>query len=111
MSHISTHILDTSLGKPAAGVVIRLEKHTATGWQWVKEAQTNADGRIGAMAEGELAPGRYRLTAEIGEWFARTGRETLYPSAQIDVTLPRSGEHYHLPFLIAPWGWSTYRGS
>lgn len=111
MSHISTHILDTSLGKPAAGVIIRLEQHTATGWQLVKAAETNADGRIGSMAEGELAPGRYRLTAEIGQWFVLSGRETLYPSAQIDVTLPRSGEHYHLPFLIAPWGWSTYRGS
>jgi 5-hydroxyisourate hydrolase len=111
MSHISTHILDSSLGKPAAGVMIRLEQQTESGWTLVKEAETNADGRIGSMAEGDLAPGRYRLTAEIGQWFAQTGRETLYPSAQIDVILPRIGDHYHLPFLIAPWGWSTYRGS
>ncbi|MFJ3459672.1 hydroxyisourate hydrolase [Scandinavium goeteborgense] len=111
MSHISTHILDTSLGKPAARVMIRLEQQTDSGWTLVKEAETNADGRIGSMAEGDLAPGCYRLTAEIGQWFAQTGRETLYPSAQIDVILPRSGDHYHLPFLIAPWGWSTYRGS
>lgn len=110
MSPISTHILDTSLGKPAAGVVIRLEAQTAEGWIVISEAETNADGRIASMVEGGLAPGRYRLTAEIGEWFARTGRETLYPTAQIDVTIA-SGEHYHLPFLIAPWGWSTYRGS
>jgi 5-hydroxyisourate hydrolase len=111
MSHISTHILDTALGKPADGVVIRLEQLTASGWQVVREATTNPDGRISSMAEESLAPGRYRLTADIGQWFAQTGRETLYPSAQIDVTLPRSGGHYHLPFLIAPWGWSTYRGS
>ncbi len=111
MSHISTHILDTSLGKPATGVRIRLEKHTASGWQVLNEAETNADGRIASMADAALPPGRYRLTAEIGEWFRQTGRETLYPMAQIDVTLPRSGDHYHLPFLIAPWGWSTYRGS
>lgn len=111
MSHISTHILDTALGKPAAGVMIRLEQQLASGWLVVTEAVTDADGRIGSMAEESLVPGRYRLTAEIGQWFAQTGRETLYPIAQIDVMLPRSGEHYHLPFLIAPWGWSTYRGS
>lgn len=111
MSHISTHILDTSLGKPAAEVTIRLEKQTDAGWVLVNETQTNVDGRIASMAAEPLAPGRYRLTAEIGQWFAHTERETLYPVAQIDVTLPASGEHYHLPFLIAPWGWSTYRGS
>ncbi|MGU3521505.1 hydroxyisourate hydrolase [Enterobacteriaceae bacterium C23F] len=111
MSHISTHILDTSLGKPAAGVRIRLEKQTASGWLLIHEEKTNADGRIASMAEGDLAAGRYRLTADIGEWFTQTERETLYPQAQIDVVLPRAGDHYHLPFLIAPWGWSTYRGS
>ncbi|MFK3663081.1 hydroxyisourate hydrolase [Scandinavium sp. NPDC088450] len=111
MSHISTHILDTSLGKPAAGVAIRLERQTENGWALVQEEVTNADGRVASMAKDELPPGRYRLTAAIGQWFAHTERETLYPLAQLDVVLPRSGDHYHLPFLIAPWGWSTYRGS
>ncbi|WP_297197240.1 hydroxyisourate hydrolase [uncultured Pluralibacter sp.] len=111
MSHISTHILDTSLGKPGAGIIVRLEQESADGWRLLGEHATSADGRVPSLYDAPLPAGRYRLSALIGEWFARGGRETLYPVAQIDVTLPRSGEHYHLPFLIAPWGWSTYRGS
>ena len=111
MSDILTHILDTALGKPAGGVALRLEQQSADGWRLLSEHQTNADGRVPALYDAPLPPGRYRLTAEIGAWFAATGRETLYPLAQIDFALPASGSHYHLPFLIAPWGWSTYRGS
>ncbi len=71
---------------------------------------TNAQGRIAAFVPS-LPAGRYRLVAEIGAWFAN-GRDTLYPCAQIDfVTGEAAGEHFHLPFVIAPGGWSTYRGS
>lgn len=111
MSDISTHILDTALGKPAGGVVLRLEQQTPEGWLLLSEQSTNADGRVASMYGAPLPQGRYRLTADIGAWFAATGRETLYPQAQIDFALPSGGGHYHLPFLIAPWGWSTYRGS
>ena len=73
----------------------------------------NARGAIlFALLAGPLAPGHYRLSAEIGEWFTASGRETLYLSAQIDFAIREApGGHYHLPFLIAPGGWSTYRGS
>jgi 5-hydroxyisourate hydrolase len=72
---------------------------------------TNAQGRIAAFVPS-LPAGRYRLVAEIGAWFRETGRDTLYPCAQIDfVTGEAAGEHFHLPFVIAPGGWSTYRGS
>ena len=111
MSFLSTHILDTSLGRPADGVIVRLEQETAQGWRTIAEAQTDADGRQKALTPEAMPPGRYRLTAEIGLYFARTMRETLYPTAQIDFVIAPDGGHYHLPFLISPWSWSTYRGS
>ncbi|MEH0885820.1 hydroxyisourate hydrolase [Enterobacter sp. UNJFSC 003] len=107
MSTLSTHILDISTGKPAQGVTVRLEQEgeiKATG-------VTNASGRITAFVPF-LPEGRYRLVADIGAWFAQTGRDTLYPCAQIDFVMAgKTDEHFHLPFVIAPGGWSTYRGS
>ncbi|MGC8401737.1 hydroxyisourate hydrolase [Enterobacter mori] len=107
MSTLSTHILDISTGQPAEGVTVHLEREgeiMATG-------VTNVKGRITEFVPF-LPKGRYRLVAEIGAWFSETGRDTLYPCAQIDfVTGETTGEHFHLPFVIAPGGWSTYRGS
>ena len=107
MSTLSTHILDISTGKPAQGVTVHLEREgeiMATG-------VTNAQGRIAAFVPS-LPAGRYRLVAEIGAWFSETGRGTIWPCAQIDfVTGEAADEHFHLPFVIAPGGWSTYRGS
>ncbi|MFX2608891.1 hydroxyisourate hydrolase [Enterobacter mori] len=107
MSTLSTHILDISTGQPAEGVTVYLEREgeiMATG-------VTNVKGRITEFVPF-LPKGRYRLVAEIGAWFRETGRDTLYPCAQIDfVTGETAGEHFHLPFVIAPGGWSTYRGS
>lgn len=111
MSQLSTHILDTSLGRPAAGVLVRLEHQTEDGWHLLQAAYTDDDGRIKTLSDTPLHPGRYRLTADIGSWFTQSQRETLYPCAQIDFVIARSGEHFHLPFLISPWSWSTYRGS
>ena len=108
MSTLSTHILDISTGKPAAGVTVRLvcdEKIIAS-------QITDGNGRIGEFIPAALAPGRYRLVAETGEWFAANGRETIFSCAQIDFAIAGTAEaHFHLPFLIAPGGWSTYRGS
>jgi len=111
MSQVSTHILDTASGKPAVDVVIRLEQQVAESWEIIAQGVTDADGRLKDFTQGLLEAGRYRLTAEIGQYFAATQRETLYPTAQIDFVITQSGGHYHLPFLISPWGWSTYRGS
>lgn len=107
MSTLSTHILDISTGKPAAGVTVHLQQEGST----LATGVTNAQGRITAFVPS-LPAGRYRLVAEIGAWFSETDRDTLYPCAQIDfVTGEAVDEHYHLPFVIAPGGWSTYRGS
>ncbi|HEY3588929.1 MAG TPA: hydroxyisourate hydrolase [Buttiauxella sp.] len=111
MSQLSTHILDTALGKPAVDVVIRLEWLVGERWDVIAQGVTDADGRLNDFGLPTLAAGRYRLTAEIGQYFAATHRETLYPSAQIDFVISQNGGHYHLPFLISPWSWSTYRGS
>ncbi len=111
MSQLSTHILDTALGKPAVDVVIRLEQQIGEGWEIIAQGVTDVDGRLKDFGQEQLAAGRYRLTAEIGEYFAATYRETLYPSAQIDFVITQNDGHYHLPFLISPWSWSTYRGS
>ncbi len=111
MSTLSTHILDIALGQPAAGVTVQLEQHEASGWRTLAEEVTNHDGRIAALTPEPLPAGRYRLTAMIGDWFSAAGRESLYVSAQIDFITGAAGGHYHLPFLISPWSWSTYRGS
>ena len=108
MSTLSTHILDISTGRPAQGVKVVLEREGAL----IARGATDENGRIGELGAGPLAPGHYRLSAEIGEWFTASGRETLYLSAQIDFAIREAaGGPYHLPFLIAPGGWSTYRGS
>lgn len=107
MNSLSTHILDISSGKPAQGVTVNL----LLGEQTVASGVTDANGRIGALSSS-LMPGHYRLVAQTGEWFAQRGVGTLFPCAQIDFVITQTaGEHFHLPFLIAPGGWSTYRGS
>ncbi|WP_455916229.1 hydroxyisourate hydrolase [Pantoea agglomerans] len=111
MNTITTHVLDTAVGKPATGVSISLEKHGSNGWQPVSKGSTDADGRIKDLTPQGVGAGQYRLVADLASFFAASGRETLYASAQIDFVLPEQGGHYHLPFLISPWSWSTYRGS
>ncbi|WP_288477644.1 hydroxyisourate hydrolase [uncultured Pantoea sp.] len=111
MSTITTHILDTALGKPACGVAISLEQNSPEGWFPIAEGVTDNDGRLKDLTPEPLSPGHYRLTAEIGDYFAVAGRDALYVSAQIDFVIAEAGSHFHLPFLISPWSWSTYRGS
>lgn len=108
MNTLSTHILDISTGKPAEGVAVSLLREG----QCLAAGVTDSHGRIGELASGALGPGAYQLVAELGAWFARDGRRTLYPRAQIDFVIDEpADDHFHLPFLIAPGGWSTYRGS
>ncbi|MCS3429845.1 hydroxyisourate hydrolase [Klebsiella sp. BIGb0407] len=108
MNSLSTHILDISTGKPAAGVEVSLLREGLR----LAVATTDNNGRISSLASGELCAGNYQLVAELAAWFARDGRQTLFSRAQIDFILSDGrDEHFHLPFLIAPGGWSTYRGS
>lgn len=111
MSTLTTHVLDTAWGKPAVGVVITLEQNQDQGWTVLAEGSTDTDGRIKDLTPAGLGAGRYRLIAHLGDYFAASEREALYVTAQIDFVLPEADSHYHLPFLISPWSWSTYRGS
>lgn len=114
MSKITTHVLDTVLGKPAAGVAVRLERRELdrrqTGrWAPVAASETDTDGRCRDLAQ-EALPGIYRLTFETGEYLKRHGRATIYP--EIVITFTCSGnEHYHLPLLLSDNSYTTYRGS
>ncbi|MDP2341758.1 MAG: hydroxyisourate hydrolase [Deltaproteobacteria bacterium] len=109
---ISTHILDTSLGKPANAVAIVLERQiTAEGeFERVAGGTTDADGRL-KLVEGEPAAGTYRLRFAIGEYFWRAGREAFFPIAEVAFVVKNTNEHYHVPLLLNPFGYSTYRGS
>jgi 5-hydroxyisourate hydrolase len=108
MSVITTHVLDTALGKPAAGVAIRLEKKEGEAWVMLSASKTDADGRCRDLAQA--AAGTYRLTFATGEYFRAMGRQSIYP--EIAVTFTTSGDaHYHLPLLLTDNSYTTYRGS
>ena len=111
MSNISTHILDTSLGKPAAKVRVWLEREQQGQWRAIAEGTTDADGRARELTPDELPAGHYRLHADVGGYFSADNRETLYATAIIDFVIKDAAQHYHLPLLISPYSYSTYRGS
>ncbi len=110
MSHITTHVLDAALGQPAVGVAVALQKQTPDGWAAVGKGETDADGRIPSLGPERAEPGIYRLIFDSGDYFEETGRETFYP--EIEVTFQvTNADHYHVPILLSPFAYSTYRGS
>jgi 5-hydroxyisourate hydrolase len=115
MGRLTTHILDTAHGGPAAGVSIRLYA-LDDGRELRLTATTNADGRTdGALLDGsDMLTGRYELEFDIGDYFRSRGAELSDP-AFLDTVVIRfavqAGEHYHVPLLASPWSYSTYRGS
>jgi 5-hydroxyisourate hydrolase len=116
MSGITTHILDTSRGRPAAGVTVVLSLRTSAGgadaWREIGRGETDADGRLRTLvpADAALELGVYRITFDTGGYFAALGVEGFYPEASIVFTV-RADEHHHVPLLLNPFGYSTYRGS
>jgi 5-hydroxyisourate hydrolase len=109
MSAITTHVLDAVLGKPAAGISVRLEKREGGGWSAIASGMTDADGRCRGLAP-DAAQGTYRLTFETGTYLAGIGRTSIYP--EIAITFNSNGrEHYHLPLLLSDNSYTTYRGS
>jgi len=111
MTRITTHVLDTSAGRPAAGIAITLEMHSGSGWEPVASATTDRDGRAPALGEKTDHPaGTYRLRFGISEYFAANQVSAFYPSVEVTFMV-KAGEHYHLPLLVSPFGYSTYRGS
>jgi 5-hydroxyisourate hydrolase len=113
MSQITTHVLDVSLGRPAAGVPVLLEAEEArTGWKELKRSETDKDGRLrNLLAPGLLVEGTYRLTFDTHAYFASLKIEALYPQVTIVFSVRDANEHYHIPLLLSPFAYSTYRGS
>jgi len=112
MSQITTHVLDTSIGKPGEGIHIELQEETNNEWLTIAKGATNADGRIGDLLDKEnvLAPGTYRMIFHTGKYFSDKNQKAFYPIVIIHFqTIDKS--HYHVPLLLNPFGYSTYRGS
>lgn len=106
---LSTHVLDAATGRPAAGVRVRLESRKDDAWVIVSEAVTDADGRIGEFtAEGPVA-GLHRLIFDTAAYFA--GRPSFYPEVAVTFQVTDPEEHHHVPLLLSPFAYSTYRGS
>ena len=113
MSGITTHVLDTARGRPAAGVPVTLESKGAGGWTLVGRGATDADGRLRDLAppDFELRAGEYRLTFDAGAYLAAAGAEGFYAEVVVSFVVRDAAAHYHVPLLLSPYGYTTYRGS
>jgi 5-hydroxyisourate hydrolase len=106
---ISTHVLDAVAGAPASGMSVRLERADGA---LVGTGRTNRDGRCPDLTEGlELEVGIYRLHFDTGAWFAERGAATFYPTVGLAFEVTDAAAHYHVPLLLSPFAYSTYRGS
>jgi 5-hydroxyisourate hydrolase len=111
---ITTHVLDTSLGQPASGLSVVLAVQTSTGvWTPLGKGRTNADGRVSNLLSTDhaLVAQVYRLTFGVAGYFRSMGRTTFYPEVSIVFQVVDPTQHYHVPLLLSPFGYSTYRGS
>jgi len=114
MSAITTHILDTTSGRPGAGIPVVLERKThSSGWQIVAEGITDVDGRVNDLLSVKEAflPGHYRLIFDTGAYFAMKGIECFFPQVTVSFVVKDPVQHFHVPLLLSPFGYSTYRGS
>jgi 5-hydroxyisourate hydrolase len=109
---ITTHVLDTALGRPARGVPVRLELFAGGAWRELGAGATDDDGRLRTLTPpGPVAPGRYRIGFDTGAYFAACGTPGFFPVAEIQFEIVDGAAHYHVPLLLSPYGYSTYRGS
>jgi 5-hydroxyisourate hydrolase len=110
VSQVTTHVLDAAFGTPAVGVGVTLDRQTPDGWSEVGGGATDADGRIAELGPDRAEAGVYRLTFATGDYFEATRRPSFYPEVQIAFRVSGT-EHYHVPLLLSPFAYSTYRGS
>ncbi|WP_338758996.1 hydroxyisourate hydrolase [Massilia sp. METH4] len=110
---ISVHVLDLQSGQPTAGIQVKLEQRAGEGWRKVAAGVTNAQGRIAALyPEGQpMAAGDYRIVFETGEHYARQKQDTFFPRIPVEFRVNAPAQHYHIPLLLSPFGYSTYRGN
>ena len=111
-SPITTHLLDTSSGRPASGVDVVLEYRQEDSWTELGRRSTNADGRVDdLLSSPSLQPGDYRLTFATGAYFSASGRDSFHPTITVHFLVDEATAHYHVPVLVSPFGFTTYRGS
>ncbi len=110
---LSTHVLDTSLGRPAEGVDVILERRESGRWIDVGRGRTDADGRCRDLLPGGIAlqKASYRISFATGEYFEGRGVASFYPYVSVVVQVRDESQHHHVPLLLSPFGYSTYRGS
>jgi 5-hydroxyisourate hydrolase len=106
---LSTHVLDATTGRPAEGVLVRVEEHVDGEWRTTAEERTNADGRIAAL--GDPGAGTHRIRFDTGGYFAAAGVPTFYPEVSVTFAVSDAAAHHHVPLLLSPFAFSTYRGS
>jgi 5-hydroxyisourate hydrolase len=114
MKRVSTHVLDTALGKPATGIAVRLERlHGSDDWQLVGSSHTDQDGRCANLLshDCELAPGTYRISFDTASYHGTQKLQGLYPVVQVTFAVRDGETHFHIPLLLSPHGFTTYRGT
>ena len=108
MSLISAHVLDAMVGVPAAGMKVTLAEETG---EEIAAAVTDSDGRVGDLGPEKLPPGHYRVTFDTAAYFTSRGRDTFFPWVMVSFTVSEGEPHYHVPLLLSPYSYTTYRGS
>ena len=109
---ITTHVLDTAAGRPGKGIAIELERADHGAWKLVGAGITDDDGRLKTLTPpGPIVPARYRIRFQTGLYFDALGIATFFPVVEIQFTVADGAQHFHVPLLLSPYGYSTYRGS
>jgi 5-hydroxyisourate hydrolase len=109
---ITTHVLDTARGRPAAGLAVTLSHRGGNGtWSAVGKGLTDDDGRVADLTSGRVEAGDYRLDFATGAYFKSAGSKAFYPEVSVVFTVDDPGAHHHVPLLLSPFGYSTYRGT
>ncbi|MGO2287819.1 hydroxyisourate hydrolase [Pseudomonas lundensis] len=110
---LSVHVLNLENGLPSPGVNVTLEQHVGENWQPLAQGVTNEQGRISELfpAKKAMAIGEYRVVFKTGDYFKKAGRDTFFPEIPVIFDVKNVDQHYHIPLLLSPYGFSTYRGS
>lgn len=111
MSAVTTHVLDTGQGRPAAGVLVRLEHVTGAADAVLAAGTTDDDGRVRSLGPDRIGPGTYRLVFDTAGYFARAGQPCFFPEVSLSFVVTDLEQHHHVPLLLSPFAYTTYRGS
>jgi 5-hydroxyisourate hydrolase len=108
---ITTHVLDLSAGRPGRGIAVELERADHGIWHLVGGGVTDDDGRLRTLTTGSVDDGTYRIRFQVGPYFAAQQVDTFFPVVEIQFVVADGTQHFHVPLLLSPFGFSTYRGS